>query len=84
MAIEMFEGRPVEIINSFDLVADRWVVEFRDPALGKEITFLAINIPESNGWEGASVSINPDFDAIPVRCMLWAIEVAQAKAQVAG
>ncbi|MFI6513832.1 hypothetical protein ACIBCT_40060 [Streptosporangium sp. NPDC050855] len=79
MPYETFDGRSIEVIDFFDTSIDERVIEFRDPGLWDRGSFLAIALREGKEWHDAVVSIDPQVGDVPVRLMVWAIEIAKFK-----
>lgn len=79
MSHETFDGRSIEVIDFFDTTIGERVIEFRDPEFWECGSFLAVALREGKEWRDAVVSIDPQVGDIPVRLMLWAIEIAKSK-----
>ncbi|WP_412539547.1 hypothetical protein R8Z50_27395 [Longispora sp. K20-0274] len=77
MAIQEFEGKSIRVIDFSDALAAERVIEFRYIEAVPSDSFMAIVIPDGEGWAAAKVSLDPRNPEVSVGIMSWALNVAQ-------
>jgi hypothetical protein len=76
MAVEVYDGRNIQIIDFDDATVDEHAIEFIDPAVSTTDAVVVV-FNRGSDWSTARVTISPRVGEVSAKFLAWALGIAR-------